>query len=203
MKRRFLAGLAAATAVATSLIVGTVGSAAAADSAQAPITEAQRSGGVTPNSKLEGTPIHVNEAKFKIVTTLRGVGKQVYDCKENPANGNKIEWVFREPVAVLYTLRGALAGIHGVGPFWTNVDGSRVKGSSPVPETKFSGSSNIPWLMLTGIPEPAPGVFARVTIIQRIDTRGGVAPASACRKGATASIDYTANYVFWEPIAKP
>lgn len=44
----------------------------------------------------------------------------------------------------------------------------------------------------------APGVFGNVAFIQRLDTRGGVAPAS-CTAPSTVSVDYSANYVFWAP----
>ena len=32
---------------------------------------------------------------------------------------------------------------------------------------------------------------------QRLDTRGGVAPAGPCTVPKTVAVDYTANYVFW------
>jgi hypothetical protein len=56
------------------------------------------------------------------VATLRGVGKQVYECK---ADGLK-RTLRLGPVAVLTTPRGATVGIHGRGPFWAHFDGSKV-----------------------------------------------------------------------------
>ena len=44
-----------------------------------------------------------DDPSLKIVATLRGVGKQVYDC-----TGGK--YVFREPVAGLFGPRGLPAG---------------------------------------------------------------------------------------------
>lgn len=204
MKRRFLAGLAAATAVAASLMVTTIGPAAAAEAPLAPISDAQRTGGVTPNSKLTGAldPIHVDDTLFKIVTTLKGVGKQVYDCPPGATIG-----AFREPVAGMFSLSGLPTAIHGftdpasvrVSPFWTSFDGSRVNGSplASVP-SPAGASSNIPWLKVKGSSVGA-GVFANVAFIQRIDTKGGVAPT--CQgKPPTVAVDYVANYVFWVPI---
>jgi Protein of unknown function (DUF3455) len=43
------------------------------------------------------------------------------------------------------------------------------------------------------------GVFNNVLFIQRIDTRGGVAPTGTCSAPTTAAVDYVANYVFWAP----
>jgi hypothetical protein len=35
--------------------------------------------------------------------------------------------------------------------------------------------------------------------VQRLDTRGGVAPTGACHAGASAAVPYTATYNFWAP----
>ena len=189
MQRRLFSGVAAATALAASLMIGIIAEPAAADPLAADTASTQRTG-VTPNSQLKGKPIYVDETKNKIVTTLRGVGKQVYECTAG-------KYVLREPVAGLFTLRAAPSGIHGKGPFWALFDGSKVTGSNPVPDTSLSGTSNIPWLLVIATPEGAGGVLSNVRLIQRIDTRGGVAPA-ACGP-QTLSVDYSANYVFWAP----
>jgi hypothetical protein len=60
------------------------------------------------------------------------------------------------------------------------------------------GAKNVPWLKLVGTPTPnTTGVFSNVTFIQRLDTRGGAAPAGTCTAPSTVAVDYTANYVFW------
>jgi Protein of unknown function (DUF3455) len=46
-------------------------------------------------------------------------------------------------------------------------------------------------------PNPTTGVFSNVTFIQRLDTRGGVAPTGPCTAPRTVAVDYSANYVFW------
>ncbi len=194
MRRRLLASLAATTAVAASLLIGSAGSATAQDATaqSASATDARGSGGVTPNAKLPDA-IQVKDPNLKIVATLRGVGKQIYDC----TNG---AYVFREPAAGLFTLRGAPAGIHGKGPFWTHFDGSRVEGKDAVPaKPEGIGPNDVPWLKLTAvnpIPQGTGGVFTNVKIIQRIDTKGGLAPTSCTGNGMLA-VNYTANYVFW------
>ena len=127
-----------------------------------------------------------------MVETLRGVGKQVYDCV-----GGK--YSLREPMAGLFTLRGLPAGIHGAGPFWADFDGSKVVGSSAIPPVSVpspDGPANIAWLKVTaGSNAGQGGVLSTVKFIQRINTHGGVAPATC---GApTISVDYTTFYVFW------
>ncbi len=189
--RRLLAGLAATAAVATSLLISSAGPATAADSAagapEASVANAQTAG-VTANKDLP-LNIRVTDPNLKIVATLRGVGKQIYDCAPSATT-----YTFREPAAGLFTLRGLPAGIHGKGPFWTNFDGSRVEASKTA-EVAQPGTSNVPWLLLTKTKSEGGGTFGNVALIQRIDTRGGQPPA-AC--GApTVAVDYAANYVFW------
>ncbi|MBL8925438.1 MAG: DUF3455 domain-containing protein [Pseudonocardia sp.] len=195
MKRRLLASLAATAAVATSLLISSAGPAAAADSAAAPevSTANAQSARVSPNKDLPAN-IQVTDTGVKIVATLRGVGKQIYDC-----DGAK--YVFREPAAGLFTLRGIPAGIHGKGPFWTNFDGSRVEGKDAIqanPTPPGFTPNDVPWLKLTAVnpPQGTGGVFTNVKFIQRIDTKGGQPPAS-CTGGAALAVNYTANYVFW------
>jgi len=153
----------------------------------APTAGAQGTG-VAQASNPQGT-IFVDPALYKIVASLRGVGKQIYDCTAGV-------FTFREPAAGLFTSRGVPAAIHGKGPFWTNFDGSRVDGTGPVSVTPDPKS--IPWLKLDAHPTPnTTGVFSNVVFIQRVDTRGGLAPTGTCTAPKTVAVDYTANYVFW------
>jgi hypothetical protein len=198
MKRQLFTILAAAAAVTASVLVSSGAAAAVPD----PTAASAQGGGGTP-SNPEGKPIYVDPTQFKIVASLRGVGKQVYDCSKttNPAGA----YTLREPVAGLFTSRGIPAAIHGKGPFWASFDGSRVDVSPvtlPVPFQPDPTNKNIPWLKVTVVPVPqTTGVFSNVTLVQRVDTRGGVAPTptSPCTIPSTVAVDYTANYVFWAP----
>nr|WP_275980143.1 DUF3455 domain-containing protein [Couchioplanes caeruleus] len=40
-------------------------------------------------------------------------------------------------------------------------------------------------------------MLSTVTHIQRMNTWGGVAPATACTDGEKVSVPYKANYLFW------
>jgi hypothetical protein len=207
MGRHVSIKIAAALAVAAALVVSTVGTATAAGVAAAPAPSAAASadanrggggGGITPNSKLLGF-LQVDDKANKVVVTLRGVGTQVYDCA---ADGSK--YVFREPVATLSPLGGdrRIVGIHGKGPIWVNLDGSKVAGTVVAPPAEAppnpAGASNVAWLKLSAASEPQGGVFSNLTFIQRLDTKGGVAPAGSCAKGPKSiAVDYSANYVFW------
>jgi hypothetical protein len=165
-------------------------SAAVPDPTAAAAAAAQIGGG-TPNAKLPAA-IQVDEAQFKVVASMIGVGKQVYDCNSGGT------FTFREPVAGLFTARGVPAAIHGKGPFWASFDGSHVDGSGAVPAPSPDPNKNVPWLKLVGTSTPnTTGVFSNVAFIQRIDTRGGVMPAGPCTVPRTVAVDYSANYVFW------
>ena len=193
MRRRIFTTLAAAVAVAASISISAGSAAAQPDTSSVAAAEARGGGGgATPNTGLNDD-IKVDEAAFKIVATQRGVGKQVYTC----VNGT---YTLREPVATLQNLRGgATVGIHGKGPFWASFDGSRVDrtageliGSAP------GGKGNIDWLRVPVTPVPdAPGVFGKVRFVQRVDTRGGVAPQPCTTP--TIAVEYSTNYVFWAP----
>jgi hypothetical protein len=81
------------------------------------------------------------------------------------------------PEAVLFS-GGREVAIHFAGPTWESNSGSRVVGTvldhcSPDPDS-------IPWLLLGAVPAPSegPGVFNGVTFIQRLNTVGGLAPAT-------------------------
>ena len=200
--RRVLATIAAATALAASLMVTGVGAAGAtelAPSTQAGATaDRNGGGGPTPNADLPPT-IRVDDPTLKVVSTMRGIGKQVYDCVSG-------KYSFREPIAGLVSTRGVPTGIHGAGPFWASFDGSKVTGSTnpqeaPVAVDPPKGSpAGVKWLKVTaGARAGTGGVFSNVKFIQRTDTRGGLAPPTPCTAPSTVSVDYSTFYVFWAP----
>jgi hypothetical protein len=127
---------------------------------------------------------------------LDAVGVQIYTCTST-ASGNA--WVFRAPEAALYERDGQLAGKHYAGPTWESLDGStvvgaRVAGSSP-------DASAIPWLLLRAVSHSGAGKMEEITFIQRVATRGGLAPADGCgasNVGDVARVPYSATYCFYE-----
>jgi hypothetical protein len=56
----------------------------------------------------------------------------------------------------------------------------------------------IPWLLLRAVSTEGPGIFERTTFIQRVNTMGGAAPATApTQAGQEARVPYTAEYYFY------
>jgi hypothetical protein len=128
----------------------------------------------------------------RLVLSALGRGVQIYDC---PAG----VWVFREPAAAI--LRGdRTVALHYAGPTWQSVkDGSKVVATGPrVAVPAPHPERDIPWLRLetTGT---GPGLFGEVDFVQRLETRGGMAPTGACQAGASLGVPYQATYNFWAP----
>ena len=122
-----------------------------------------------------------------------GIGVQIYQW--NGAN-----WVFVAPSAVLYSDPGyhAEVAIHYAGPTWQSLSGSKVLASKLAACTP--DPTAIPWLKLGAISSEGPGVFDGVSFIQRVNTVGGIAPATAgTTVGQTANVPYTAEYFFYSP----
>jgi hypothetical protein len=129
---------------------------------------------------------------------VHGKGDQIYSCN---ADGAQYAWTLRAPEARLYTEDGKPFGSHFAGPSWKANDGSQVTGkaaaSVPSPDV-----NSIPWLLVTVVSHSGEGKLARVTSIQRINTRGGKAPAAGCdaaHLGRELRAHYSADYVFFGP----
>jgi len=122
------------------------------------------------------------------------LGVQVYKW-----NGSS--WDFVAPVANLYadTNYRLEVGFHYAGPTWESDTGSKVR-AARVPDTGCSPepTTAIPWLLLQSVETDGPGIFRRVTYIQRVNTVGGLAPTTPGSSiGAEARIPYTAEYYFY------
>jgi len=136
------------------------------------------------SAALEVPPGH------KVAFHAFAVGVQIYEWSGSA-------WVFVAPDAVLFADAGGHGevGIHYAGPTWESESGSKVVGarvaSSPAPNA-------IPWLLLQAISTEGPGIFHRVTYIQRVNTTGGTAPGTpGTSAGARVEVPYTAEYVFY------
>ena len=107
---------------------------------------------------------------------------------------NGQEWLPVGPSAELYADAGfkGLVGTHFAGPRWQSRSGSTVRGE--VIDRCVYDANAVPWLTLRGIPESGPGVFAHTTFIQRVNTVGGKAPATAGTLNQVVEIPYTAEY---------
>lgn len=141
-------------------------------------------------------------ANETLAITVPAKGVQVYECRARK-DGTGFEWVFVAPDAELFDTHGRLIGRHGAGPYWQAHDGSRIVGTVKSRADAPNSDANpgaIPWLLLFTKSTGPDGAFSQVTSIQRVNTVGGVAPATPCTQdisGASARVDYTADYRFF------
>jgi hypothetical protein len=130
-------------------------------------------------------------------------GTQNYTCTAK-ADGSGAEWKLTAPEAKLYANSepgAAQVGIHGIGPSWAANDGTRFVGDAATAKKVPSPDATaIPWLLIPKKEWDNSGTLGGVEFVQRIDTVGGLAPATGCDAatvGATVKIPYSATYVFY------
>ena len=146
------------------------------------------------------SPLVVPEALRPATTEMLGTtvgarGVQIYECRARK-DGGGYEWAFVAPDADLLDAQGRAIGRHGAGPYWQSADGSRVVGTVKA-RADAPASSAIPWLLLSTKSSGPAGAFSNVSSIQRVNTVGGVAPATPCTAqfaGRPARVPYTADY---------
>ena len=135
----------------------------------------------------------------------RATGVHIYVCNPGATDPAQFAWSFKAPEAKLLDARGKVVGSHYAGPTWESTSGSKVVGTmlqnAPAPD-----AAAIPWLLLQAKSTTGPGVFERVTFVQRVRTGGGKAPATGCDAGAAGRevrVPYTAEYFFYGSAAAP
>jgi hypothetical protein len=137
-------------------------------------------------------------ASEKLLVQVHAKGDQVYTCK---ADGAQFVWTLKAPDAQLFDKDGKAFGKHFAGPSWEASDGSRVTGKA-VANAPSPDADSIPWLLVNIVSHEGEGVLARATSIQRLNTKGGKAPASGCdaaHVGGELRVPYSADYFFYAP----
>ena len=124
--------------------------------------------------------------------TLHAEGAQVYECAG--ADGGKLAWKFREPVATLMR-DGKTLGRHYAGPTWELADGSAVEARIAA-RAPGASAQDIPLLKLAVSVHRGAGALSEATTVQRINTRGGALEGACGAIGATTAVAYSADYVF-------
>jgi hypothetical protein len=136
--------------------------------------------------------------KEQLLLQLHAKGDQVYTCKSDAA---QFTWTLKAPDAQLFDKDGKLFGKHFAGPSWEASDGSRVTGKA-VANAPSPDADSIPWLLVNIVSHDGSGVLSSVTTIQRLNTKGGKAPASGCdasHVGQEVRVPYSADYLFYVP----
>jgi hypothetical protein len=137
-------------------------------------------------------------ANEQLILQVHAKGDQVYSCK---SDGAQFTWTLKAPDAQLFDKSGKAFGKHFAGPTWEANDGSRVTGKA-VANAPSPDADSIPWLLVNILSHAGSGVLSSATTIQRINTKGGKAPASGCdasHAGQEVRVAYTADYLFYAP----
>jgi uncharacterized protein DUF3455 len=109
-------------------------------------------------------------------------------------------WDFVGPQAGLFAEENYFGeiGIHYVGPKWESKSGSKVEGRRVAGSGCTPDATAIAWLLLKQVRTEGNGIFSGVTFIQRVNTKGGLAPSTpGAYDGETNESPYTAEYYFY------
>ena len=139
-------------------------------------------------------------AGHRVAMETVGAGDITYECKAKKDAAGQFEWTFIGPDAVLNDRSGKAVGKYfGPPATWESNDGSKVTATQLA--VAPAGTGNIPHQLVRANPSVGSGAMFGVAYIQRVATKGGVAPASACTSanaGGKEKVQYQADYIFWK-----
>jgi hypothetical protein len=136
----------------------------------------------------------------KVAMQTVGAGLITYECRAKKDMAGQFEWAFVGPDATLSDRSGTKVGkYYGPPATWENMDGSKITATQVA--VAPAGAGNIPYQLVKANPATGSGAMTGVTYIQRVATKGGVAPSSTCDAGSAGSkqtVNYQADYIFWK-----
>lgn len=139
-------------------------------------------------------------AGHQVVMETVGAGDITYECRVKANMPGQYEWFFVGPDAKLMARNGQQVGkYYGPPATWENMDGSKVTATQVA--VAPNGAGNIPYQLVKANPAMGAGAMQGVSYIQRVDTRGGVAPAMPCAAGNMGQkqvVKYQADYIFYK-----
>jgi len=176
-----------ARSMASGAIAITIGAAlAACSSAHQPVPTSSKT--TAPQQVRIPDAVKVPSGN-KLAGSFEGRGVQIYRCTNN-------SWTLLQPAAIISDNGNPIA-LHSKGPVWiSTVDGSEVS-ATPVPGAMVNHDDAIPELLLKATENHGAGRFGSVTYVQRLATKGGLAPKDRCANGAQVSVGYSASYLFY------
>jgi len=145
-------------------------------------------------------PVDLVPAGEREVERLVARGTQTYECRATPRDAGSSQWVYVAADLELTDVAGRAAGRHTFAPpIWQAPDGSRLTGAirarADAPE-----AANAPWLLVATRSVSAEGRFSKVTSLQRLNTRGGIAPTHGCdlaKLGVKERVPLIAEFVLF------
>jgi len=130
---------------------------------------------------------------------LSARGTEIYTCTPSATQAGAYAWISTAPDVTLYDGTRGVARLATLNHWESLEDRSSVSG---IPmRLQAGGAGNMPWALMRGVPLGESGMFAGVTSIQRVNTRGGAAPSAGCDEthvGTEARVDFAADYYFYK-----
>jgi hypothetical protein len=134
-------------------------------------------------------------------------GTQNYACTSAPGDaGVHYAWTLTGPEATLSGAGGTPMGKHfpsaagAAAPQWQTPDGTYVVARKVAAFTPTGATGSVPWLLLHVESHGGTGPLGQAQYVQRVNTHGGVAPATGCdatHAGAAEKVPYRADYFFF------
>ncbi len=141
-------------------------------------------------------------AGHRVAWETVGVGEITYECRLKAGSPETYEWFFVGPKADLMSRSGKVVGRYwGPPATWAANDGSSLTGKQLA--IAPAGAGHIPMQLVQANPAMGAGELQGVSYIQRVATRGGVAPNLPCASsslGGQQVVKYQADYIFWKPV---
>jgi Protein of unknown function (DUF3455) len=157
----------------------------------------------TPSYSQAALPAIVQvPAGNKVAIETVGIGEITYQCNPKKDMAGQFEWVFVGPDAKLVNRAGQQVGkYYGPPATWESSDGSKLTATQIA--VSPSNAGNIPLQLVKANPATGIGAMTGVTFIQRVETKGGVAPSSVCAAATTGTkqiVKYQADYIFYKAM---
>ncbi len=151
---------------------------------------------MTGEARAAGVPEAISSPGMTVVAQFHAVGDQIYGCQADKSGA--LSWVFREPLATLLDGSGKTVGRHFAGPRWMLDDGSWLKGAT-VASAPGTSPDDVAWLKLKAVEHGGSGMLSDVSVIQRINVKGGQLAGRCRTQGELKLIPYSADYIFLKP----
>jgi hypothetical protein len=141
-------------------------------------------------------------AGHQAVLEAKSSGNLFYECQAIKRTPYEYGWLLRRPGVELTDSYGnSIVLSPGPRPSWGHKDGSRVSVRDVVEAP--NGRGNLPLQRARVDASAVPGALQNISYVQRLRTRGGLAPQQHCgaaQLGMRVTVPYEADYVFWRPL---
>jgi hypothetical protein len=148
----------------------------------------------------ELAPVLRPSAAEQPALALSEAGVNIFECRPRADAPGGYAWTFIAPDATLYDGNRSVA--RRTSPNLWESTGDRTSVSGFARAAQNAGGDSLPWALYRAAPVGDSGLFAGVSSIQRVNTRGGVAPLTGCtadNAGAEQRVAFTADYYFYRP----